>query len=269
MNPSAGYFRRFCATAFGFVLFGVAGVLFKIALLPYTLKSTAGDVKRQLAARHMVGRVWYFFYRYLQWSGVLYAEFHGLEKLGRPGQLVLANHPSLLDVVLLFGHVPTMNCIVKKDLLKNPSMSSQIAACGFLPNDESLELLEQTDAVLKGGQCMLVFPEGTRTGWDGVVKFNRGAVSIGLRSAAVITPVRIEVDPPNFKKGQPWYRIPPRTVHYRITVGDDINPQQWLSEKPLPIAARRLNDYLQDYFNRTPRASDSDSLADTAADAKD
>ena len=38
--------RRFFATMLGFILFGVAGVLFKIALLPYTLKSTRGDVPR-------------------------------------------------------------------------------------------------------------------------------------------------------------------------------------------------------------------------------
>ena len=93
----------FCHT-FGFILFGVAGVLFKIALLPYTLKSTKGDIKRQLEARRMIGKVWRFFVGYLQWSGVLSVRFNGLEKLGRPGQLILANHPSLLDVVLLISH---------------------------------------------------------------------------------------------------------------------------------------------------------------------
>ena len=56
--------------------------------------------------------------------------------------------------------------------------------------------------------------------------------------------------PPNFKKGQPWYKIPPHKIHYEITVGDDILPEEWLEEKPLPIAARRLNEYLQDYFTR-------------------
>ena len=86
--------RRFFATMLGFILFGVAGVLFKIALLPYTLKSTRGDVPRQLAARRMIGRVWRFFVGYLQWSGVLSVTFRGAEKLGRGGQLILANHPS-------------------------------------------------------------------------------------------------------------------------------------------------------------------------------
>ena len=127
-------------------------------------------------------------------------------------------------------------------------MKSPILATGFIPNDESVEMMEEVDAVLKGGQSLLIFPEGTRTGWDGQVKLHRGAVSIGLRSAAVITPVVIKMTPPNFKKGQPWYYIPPQKIHYEITVGEDIDPQSWLAEKPLPIAARRLNEYLQNYF---------------------
>lgn len=244
------YCRRFFATLFGFILFGVAGVLFKIALLPYTLKSTKGDIKRQLEARRMIGKVWRFFVGYLQWSGVLSVRFNGLEKLGRPGQLVLANHPSLLDVVLMVSHFPDPNVLVKKDLLNNPSMKSQIIASGYIPNDESMEMLEEIDAVFKSGQSMLIFPEGTRTGWDGQVKMHRGAVSLGLRSASVITPVCIKMTPPNFKKGQPWYKIPPHKIHYEITVSDDILPEEWLAEKPLPIAARRLNEYLQDYFTR-------------------
>ncbi len=194
------YFRRFFATLFGFILFGVAGVLFKIALLPYTLKSTKGDIKRQLEARRMIGKVWRFFVGYLQWSGVLSVRFNGLEKLGRPGQLILANHPSLLDVVLLISHYSEPNVLVKKDLLHNPSMKSQIIASGYIPNDESMEMLEEIDAVFKSGQSLLIFPEGTRTGWDGQVKMHRGAVSLGLRSASVITPVCIKMTPPNFKR---------------------------------------------------------------------
>ena len=244
------HYRRFAATLFGFVLFGVFGVLFKLALLPYTLKSTRNDIPRQLQARRLIGRVWKWFVGYLVWSGVLRVRFNGLEKLGKPGQLILCNHPSLLDVVLLISHVPEINCIVKKDLLRNPAMKSQILSAGYIPNDESLEMMEEVDAVLKSGQSLLIFPEGTRTGWDGQIRLHRGAVSIGLRSADIITPVCIKMNPPNFKKGQPWYKIPPRTIHYEITAGSDIDPRDWLAEKPLPIAARRLNTYLQDYFMR-------------------
>lgn len=244
------YCRRFAATWLGFVIFGVGGIMMKLVLLPYTLNGTSRSVARQLAARRIIGTSWRLFVAYLKWSGVLDVAFKGIEKLNRPGQLILANHPSLLDVVLLVSHVPEMNCIVKKDLQHNPAMSSQIKGAGYIPNEESEAMLETVKAVFDSGQSLLVFPEGTRTGWDGRVKMNRGAVSLGLRYAKVITPVCIKMNPPNFKKGQPWYRIPSKRIRYEITVGDDIHPQDWLAEKPLPIAARRLNEYLQDYFTR-------------------
>ena len=70
-----------------------------------------------------------------------------------------------------------LNCIVKNDLLHNPVMKNSILACGFLPNDESLQVIEDADAILRSGQSMLIFPEGTRTGWDNKICFNRGQIA--------------------------------------------------------------------------------------------
>lgn len=245
--------RRFLGTLLGFVFFGVAGIVFKLVLLPYTVVGTANQVSRQVQARRLVAWIWRFFLRFLEKAGVLQYELHGFERLGRPGQLILANHPSLLDVLFMVGYVPAINCVVKQELLSNPVMKSPILACGYVPNDESEALMERVHRILGGGQSLLIFPEGTRTGWDGVVHFHRGAVSLGLRSAHVITPVVIRQTPPNFKKGQAWYKIPKVKICYDLTVGEDIDPQAWLAEKPLPIASRRLNNYLQDYFNRETR----------------
>lgn len=245
---------RLLATGLGFVFFGVFGVLLQIVLLPWLLRRSP-DLAQQKQARRLVTRTWLWFSYYLMRSGILSAEFEGFDRLGRPGQLILANHPSLLDVVFLLGRVPEANCIVKADLQRNPAMAGQIRACGYLPNQEDLDFIDAVHEVLQQ-QCLLVFPEGTRTGWDGVVKFHRGAVSIGLRSAQVITPVVIKMQPPNFKKGQPWYKIPLQKPAYRFIVGDDINPQDWLNKHPLPIAARRLNDHLQQYFNERSQQND-------------
>lgn len=252
MANGLNWLRRFVATAIGFLLFGVVGVLFKIVLYPYAKNYPHQDLSTQLQGRKIVGRIWRWFIRYTVFAGILEVSYHGFERLGRKGQLVLANHPSLLDVVLIFSQESRFNCIVKNDLLQNPVMTSPIKACGFLPNTESEELLEQSHQILQN-QALLLFPEGTRTGWDGIVKLHRGAVSIGLRSATVITPLVIKMHPFNFKKGQPWYKIPKGRIHYELIVGEDIDPQQWLAEKPLPIAARRLNTYLENYFNSHTR----------------
>lgn len=239
---------RLLATALGFVIFGVCGCLFKPILWWHTRQSDSGSLKNQLQARKLVCGSWRWFTHYLIKTGIVEAHFHGFDKLGRQGQLILANHPSLLDVVFILSRVPHANCIVKTDLLHNPSMNSQIRACGYLPNSEDMDLVENVHRILQT-QCLLIFPEGTRTAWDGQVRFHRGAVSMGLRSAQIITPIRIVMSPPNYKKGQKWYAIPQQKPVYHFIVGEDINPQTYLNEKPLPLAARRLNDELQAYFN--------------------
>ena len=239
---------RLFATALGFVIFGLFGVLFKIILLPYL----SGSLKTQMKARRLVTKSWCWFIKYITLMGVVEAHFHGFEKLGRTGQLMLANHPSLLDVVFILSRVPDANCVVKADLLHNPAMSSQIRACGYVLNREDFDFVEQIDEILQT-QSLLIFPEGTRTGWHENVTFHRGAVSLGLRSAKIITPIVVKMSPANYKKGQKWYQIPREKPVYHFVVGDDIDPQTWLAEKPLPIAARRLNDELQHYFNQQMR----------------
>ena len=262
MGKKLDWLRRFIAAAFGFLVWGIAGTLFQFYLYPYAKNYPHNSLAKQLKIRRLVGKIWTFFVRYLVFSGLMEVKYQGFERLGRAGQLVLANHPSLLDVVLILSREPRLNCVVKTDLLNNPTMRNQILACGFLPNTESAELLEECDNVLKE-QALLIFPEGTRTGWDSEVKLNRGAVSIGLRSAKVITPVVIKMVPLGLKKGQPWYQIPARRVQYELIVGEDIDPQEWLVEKPLPIASRRLTDYLQNYFNFHSKDNKNDARTTT------
>ena len=121
---------RLLATGLGFVFFGVFGVLLQIVLLPWLLRRSP-DLAQQKQARRVVTRTWLWFSYYLMRSGILSAEFEGFDRLGRPGQLILANHPSLLDVVFLLGRVPEANCIVKADLQRNPQAgkSAPAATC--------------------------------------------------------------------------------------------------------------------------------------------
>ena len=178
MAEKLDFLKRWLATAIAFLFWAVAGTLLQLVLLPFVQKGKQANLATQLKVRRFVGGIWYYFIRYLSCAGALKVTYQGFEKLGRPGQLVVVNHPSLLDVVLILSKAPSLNCIVKKDLLHNPTMRNQILACGFIPNTESLELLDHFERVLKQ-ESLLLFPEGTRTGWDGIVKLNRGAVSIG------------------------------------------------------------------------------------------
>ncbi|MDO4635954.1 MAG: lysophospholipid acyltransferase family protein [Lautropia sp.] len=237
---------RFLAVMLAFVAFGGVGLLFILLMLPLA----GGGRRQRMRARRLVAVSWRMLLAWLRWSGVISVRQEGFERLGRPGQLILANHPSLLDVLFFVAYVPGLDCVVKASLLDNPVMRWPILACDYVRNDVSERVLADSDRVLRDGNALLIFPEGTRTGEDGVIRLNRGAVSIGLRSARVITPVVVRMSPPGLKKRQPWYKIPRIKYCYELRVGADIDPAQWLAGKPMPIASRRLNDYLQDYFAR-------------------
>jgi len=239
---------RLLATALSFALFGLGGLLLWALVFPLQRLLGGDAATRQRRARLAVHYSFRGFILFMRKTGVLTLDFQDAQRLGKPGQMIIANHPSLLDVVLLIGYVKDANCIVRHGLAQNIFTRGPIAACGYITNDESAEMLESAAAVLRQGQTLIVFPEGSRTPQDAMPCFHRGACAIALRGASCITPVLIQMQPRSLAKGEPWYRIPHRRMHYAITAGQAIGVEPWRDSHPLPIAGRKLNEHLQQYF---------------------
>jgi 1-acyl-sn-glycerol-3-phosphate acyltransferase len=239
---------RLLATGFAFVLFGLGGMALRLFVFPAQRLLISDPERRHARARAVIAWTFHRFVRLLVRMGVLTYEFRGVERLGRPGQMIVANHPSLLDVVFLIAHVPGANCVVKHGLARNPFTAGPVGNAGYITNDESAEMLERAAQALRDGETLIVFPEGTRTPPGATPRFHRGACAIALRGAQVVTPVVISMNPRALTKGEPWYRIPHRRMHYVLRVGPDIDPRRWTDHHPAPIAGRRMNDHLHHYF---------------------
>jgi 1-acyl-sn-glycerol-3-phosphate acyltransferase len=158
-------------------------------------------------------------------------------------------------VVFLIGQLRDANCVVKAGLFRNPFTRGPVRAAQYISNDGSMAMLDRAAGVLREGQCLLVFPEGTRTAPGRAPVFHRGAAAIALRGARTVTPVFISVRPTTLTKAEPWYRIPDRRVQVHLRVGADIDPAAFNTDAPLPIASRRLNDHLHRLFLRELAAS--------------
>ncbi|WP_437881872.1 lysophospholipid acyltransferase family protein [Pseudomonas sp. LRF_L74] len=247
-NHSAPYWWRLIATALSFGLFGAGGVLLRLVVFPLLSLMPGDALVRRTRARRVVSRTFHWFVQFMYRSGVLTYEVEGAERLGRPGQLVIANHPSLIDVVVLIAFIRDSNCVVKQSLWDNPCMRGPIRASGYISNSGSIDMLEEAAQALESGQTLIVFPEGTRTKPGTTPEFHRGAAAIAVRGATVVTPVVISVTPTTLTKAEPWYSIPSRRFHFRLRVGEDIDPGQFTAQAPLPIASRRLNEHLHQHF---------------------
>jgi 1-acyl-sn-glycerol-3-phosphate acyltransferase len=247
MIQTISYCWRFLATALCFAVFGLAGLVFGLVVFPL-MRLLPGDPaahRRRVRATFQMGMR--AFVEFMRGVGVLTYEFEGAEQLGRPGQMILANHPSLIDVVFLMAFTPQTTCIVKSALWRNPFTRWPVAAAGFLSNAPTFEMVEGTAQALREGQSVIVFPEGTRTTPGQALQFHRGAANIAVKAAAVVTPVFVRCDPTTLAKNMPWYRIPPRRVRYTFRVGADIDLQAYRRSPP-PVASRAFNERLLQVF---------------------
>lgn len=240
---------RLFMTAVSFVSFGVGALVVGAVLLPIVrLLPATRDVRRQ-RARAVMSAALRFFIGIMHRGGALTYEFHGRERLGLPGQMVIANHPTLIDVVFLLAFMPAAGCVVKHGLWRNPLTRGAVTLVEFIPNDQTASMIEGATQALREQQTLIFFPEGTRTRLNEPMVFHRSAANIALRAAALLTPIYIRCRPSTLTKGEPWYRIPARRPHFSFTVGADLDLSPYRNT-PLPLASRALNEALHRHFQQ-------------------
>ena len=243
------YGLRWLGTAFSFFTFGVGGILIPLVVVPiiYLLPSNA-DIRAKRGQK-FIHHSFRLFVRMMKVLGVLTYSVRDTERL-REAKLILANHPSLLDVVFLISLVPNANCIIKSGLLRNPFMRGPIKAAGYIVNDgnEGNVIVAATGAFDKG-HALIVFPEGTRTTPLQEIKLKRGAANIAIRSCVDITPVTITCVPTTLTKSDRWYQIPDKMVHYEIIIKEAIKIAPYVSNMHPIKGSRALTKDLTEYFN--------------------
>lgn len=241
---------RVLATGASFAVFGLGGLLLGLLVFPLLRFVVRDRGQCRRLSRRLVQHSFRWHIAFMRLSGVLSYELHGVERLRQPGQLVLANHPTLIDVVFLISLMPNADCIVKSSLARNPFTRGPILACDYIFNDDGAGLIEDCIGSVRSGSCLLIFPEGTRSRRDAPLQLQRGAAYIALLGELDIRPVRLRCEPLTLGKGDKWYRVPARRFHYSVEVGDNIPVRPFLDEgRSQARAARELTAFLTRYFS--------------------
>ena len=214
------WFRSILA-GFCFSVFGLGSLLFGFFLvifLPLFPKN-----KRRYISVSVNRQLWRVFVGLMVGTGLIGVRGRQLKKLQHErGSLIVANHPSLIDVVLLVAQTPKPVCIVKSSLGRN-FLLRRIVHTAHLVNDLPPDiLLREVSELLEAGYNILIFPEGTRSGASSV--FHRGAARLALETGAFLRPIRIRVSPPILGKNQPWWDVSDHRVLYTFEVKGRINP---------------------------------------------
>ncbi|TXI01710.1 MAG: 1-acyl-sn-glycerol-3-phosphate acyltransferase [Rhizobium sp.] len=214
------------------------------------------------ASQRAVHYSWRFFIWFMKSAGILTWEVQGAERLRQPGRLIIANHPSLLDVVFMISLMPMIDCIVKPGILRNPFMRGPASWAGYIPNGDPERLIEDCSRTLREGNSLLMFPEGTRTRPGQPINMKRGAAQIALAAEVEILPVTITVVPTTLTKNEPWYQIPARPFHVTLSAGEPLSLSRFMQGgASRATAARHITEYLEEYFGRSTAAQTAEVQA--------
>jgi 1-acyl-sn-glycerol-3-phosphate acyltransferase len=248
---------RLIATAVSFFLFGSMALIISLGLI---VVLTLTPIKKQLK-QHITRQVIMFssrFYFYcLRGLGVLRVKFENLHLVNQPGTLIIANHPTLLDAILMMSLMPRTNFVIKSTVANNPFLSIIVSMAGYIPNNEAgFTLVKKASAALKNGETLMIFPEGTRTDLAKGIKFKRSAANIAIQADCKILPVLITCEPITLRKYEPWYSIPDRRPLFHLRALPPLHVQDCIdSNQPLGTQARQLNEHLQNLFIQSLKES--------------
>ena len=108
-----------------------------------------------------------------------------------------ANHGSVLDFPVLFGHLPVdFRIIYKRSLYLVPLINLFLLAGGHIPIDRrhafrARKSLDRAAETIGGGTSVVVFPEGTRSAHGEVGAFKRGSFLLAVRTGAPVVPLSL------------------------------------------------------------------------------
>ncbi|MCF6765859.1 1-acyl-sn-glycerol-3-phosphate acyltransferase [Thiotrichales bacterium 19S3-7] len=242
------YIWRLMATAVAFSTFGIGALVLAYITIPLIILCSDKS-KVKLRVQYAISVNFRLFVLLMQTLGLANFSFEGKASLlNDKSTLFIANHPSLIDYVVITSALRNCDNIVKAKLWQNFFVKRVIQAAGYIANEQSEQTLSKISTSLASGSNILLFPEGTRSVVDQPIQLKRGAAQIAIRLNVAIRLIYITCQPRTLTKELKWYQIPDRCVDFRVVVGEKIIPQKFLDDaEQLPsLAARRLTKYLEE-----------------------
>lgn len=241
------FFRSFIVLV-EICIFGIGALIIGCIIFP-VLSIFIKRKNRRKIFSEIIHLSWNFFIRLMKITKVI--NIHLNEKLSKiRGKIVVASHPSLIDIVILIGQMPKSLCLAKQELLKNPVMHNIVKSLYIINNIDPEIFQKNAMEALSEGYNIVIFPTGTRTLPNEPIKIHKGAAQLSILSGINITPINIKTDYPFLIKHHSPLDAGEKTVNYHLKIMPEINPKDYLEEPNNEIKARNhICEKIKKYIN--------------------
>ena len=201
-------------------LFGVGALTIGGIIFPLLSLFIKEDKRREYFSG-IIHSSWKFFIWVIESTKVVKVNTNGdLSKI--KGKIVVASHPSLIDIILLIN--PVMRNIVKSL---------------YIINDVEPEIFQKNALeALNEGYNIVIFPTGTRTLPGEDIKIHKGAAQLAIISGANIVPINIKTDFPFLRKHHSPLDAGEKTVNYYLKILPEIDTKDYNIDTVGEIKAR-------------------------------
>lgn len=147
-------------------------------------------------------------------------EFEGADQLPADGCVVVANHTSYLDGVILIAALPPrFGFVIKKEMDRVPLASLLLRRIGSEFVDRVNRHKGAMDArrMLRrasSGHSFVFFPEGTFSKQVGLLRFHTGAFATAVRAGCAVVPVVVH----GARTALSWNQVVPTPTRIRVEV---------------------------------------------------
>ena len=197
-----------------FFVFGCGAILLNFLVFPFIKNN-------KYLCSDIIHLTWKFFVHFMMFLGLFKLDIKKLSKI--ENKIIVATHPSFIDIVILIALIPRSTCFVKKELAHNLIIKNIVNSI-FITNEVELEELKtKSKKMLDMGFNVIIFPSGIRHRKNEYPKIKKGASLIALNANKNIVPIRFFANGDFMFINQPFYEVGNKRVIFEIEQMSEID----------------------------------------------
>lgn len=222
-----------------FIFFGIGALILNLMIFPIA-KVVLKEKNLLYFYSDTIHNLWKFFTTLCQISGMIRLDIKDREKIvSLKKKIIVATHPSFIDIVILIALIPRTTCLVKSDLSKNPILNNIIKSIFILEDERIDSLLKHSKEMIDNGFNVIIFPSGIRHRQDEHPKIRKGAATMAMNARADIAALKYYTDYDFLFINQPIYEAGSKPVTYTLSFAGEINTDSELKKSDNKIVVKK------------------------------